>query len=129
MLRFCCVLLSLVVFAFIGCNAKLNQEKSFSLTPSEQDKVYIFDAQSSEQTVNIAVTSSEAVDLFVFLKKDVAEPAAVEGHEREKKAFAKKLGAISDTLTVKVPAKQEYSLVVSLSTKSKKADGKVKITN
>ena len=130
MSRFLCLMLSLGALTFVGCGAKkLNEEKSFNLTPGERDKIYLFDAQSSEQTIKVAVTSSEAVDLFVFLKNDVADGAALDDNDRKKKALASKIGVTSDTLTAKVPAKQEYSLLVSLSLKSKKADGKVKITN
>ena len=127
--RFVYLLLPFAAFAFIGCNAKLNEEKSFNLTPSARDKIYLFDAQSAEQTIKVNVTSSEAVDVFVFLKKDAPDPAGLDDADLKKKALASKLGAVNDTLIVKVPAKQDYSLVVSLSTKSKKADGKVKLTN
>ena len=127
--RFVYLTLSFAAFAFIGCNAKLNEEKPFNLTPSARDKIYLFDAQSAEQTIKVSVTSSEAVDVFVFLKKDAPDPAGLDDAELRKKALASKLGTTSDTITVKVPAKQDYSLVVSLSMKSKKADGKVKLTN
>ena len=129
MSRFLSLLLMLGAVALIGCGAKLNEEKAFNLLPTDRDKIYLFDAQSSGQTLKAVVTSSEPVDLFVFLKKDVADPAGIDDAERKKKAITSKLGTTSDTLTVKVPAKQEYSLLVSLSLKSKKADGKVKITN
>lgn len=122
-------MLSLTAFAIAGCNARLNEEKSFNLTPSDRDKTYQFDAQSAEQTVTMKVTSSEAVDLFVFLKKDVPDASTLDDADRKKKAMSSKLGVTSDTLVVKVPAKQEYSLVVALGIKSKKADGKVKLTN
>ena len=129
MSRFVFLMLSFAVIAIAGCNAKLNEEKSFNLTASDRDKLYQFDAQSSEQSITMKVTSSDAVDLFVYLKKDVPDPVGLDDADRKKKALSSKLGVTSDTLVVKVPPKQEYSLVVALGIKSKKADGKIKLTN
>ncbi|OWK37743.1 hypothetical protein [Fimbriiglobus ruber] len=119
-----------VAVAGAGCAAKLNDERSFSLPEgSEPDKLLILNAQPSDQTIKVAVTASEPVDVYVFLTKDVAEPRDVAAGDRAKKALASKTGVTQDTLTAAVPAKQEYKVLIGLSEKSKKAEGKVKITN
>jgi hypothetical protein len=114
-----------------GCGSKLNTEKTFALPAEGGDRSALFNLpkHSSEQTVTAAVTSDAAVDVYVFAAKDVSEPRDLTPEERGKKAVLTKTGVTQETIAIKVPAKEEYLVLVALPRNAMKASGKVKFTN
>ena len=115
----------------MGCASKLNTEKAFTLPAEGGDRGVVFNlpTQSSEQTVKAEITSDVAVDVYVYAAKDVAEPRDLMPDERGAKAILSKIGVTQETLTIKVPAKEEYRLLVGMPRNTMKASGKVKFTN
>src|SRR5262245_41629835 len=126
--RFRCCLVALVVLS-AGC-AKVNVEKSTTLEPGEFRAITI-DPSPSNQRVNIKVTSVGApIGVYVILETDqnvalkVAAdtlrtnitPNAVDGRPK----------ITDDTLTVPIPAKQGFSVLL-INGSTKKTDVTVNI--
>lgn len=113
-----------------GCADKLKYDQSFSLVQSgESEKLLSPPMQSSAQTIKVQVTANEPVDVYIFLNKDVAQPLDLKAADRAAKATSSKVGVTTDTLSVSIPAKTEYSVLIALSSKTKKAEVTVKLTN
>lgn len=125
------VMVVIVALVSAGCAAKLNTEKAFTLPAAGGDRGVVFNlpTQSSEQTVTAVITSDVAVDVYVYAAKDVPEPRDLTPEERGKKALLAKTGVTQETLAIKVPAKEEYRVLVGLPRNTMQASGKVKFTN
>jgi len=131
MMRFGWVAFAVAIVVSAGCTGKLNTEKSFTLPAERGERGVVFHLPTiaSEQTVTVAITSDVAVDMFIYAGKDVPEPRDLSPEERGKKALQSKTGITQESLAVKVPAKEEYSVFVVLPHNTMKATGKVKFTN
>jgi hypothetical protein len=120
----------LALLVLTGCSAKLNIEKTFSLPEgTDPDKLLLFDPQSREQSITVTVDASDSVNVGVFLKSVTADLRELSEPEREKKAAIFKKGIKQETLTVKIPANAEYTVLVSLAPKVAKSSGKITVKN
>ncbi len=119
-----------LVCGLVGCKAaKLNEDKSFSLSSAADEYLLELIPQKAEQTVSAAVTATEPVDVYVVLKSAAADPRDLKPADREKKAVAFKKGVKAETLTAKIPANEASAVLVVLGSGSKKSDVTVKLTN
>lgn len=122
---------AVAVIVTAGCTSKLNTEKAFTLPAEGGDRSVVFNLpkQSSEQTVTAVITSDVAVDVYVYSAKDVTEPRDLSPEERGAKALLSKTGVTQETLSINVPASEDYRVLVGLPRNTMKATGKVKFTN
>ncbi len=122
----------LVVLALLaaGCADKLSTSSSFTL-PDGGNITRVFDlpAQSVEQAVKVEVSSDKPVDVFVMPAKDAPNLDGMPNKDWQTKSSAFKEGVTNETLTVKVPAKQETKVIVTPSAKTQKANVTVKLSN
>ena len=113
-----------------GCANKLDSKHAFTLPQGgDPDKALVMEAQTSAQTVKVDVTATEPVDVYVIPSKAATDPRDLSAADREAKALGSKKGVTKDLLTVKVPAKEAYQVLVSLADKAKKSDVTVRLTN
>src|SRR5947209_6421402 len=99
----CCGL----VLALAGCQ-RLHHEKTFNMK-SQETKSFGVDAPKGEQKVEVTVTASNPVAVFVVLESELSK-AEVGGPWDRKKALASKTDAKSETLQATIPAGQAYGV-------------------
>ncbi len=128
MVRFACLIF---LIAAAGCSPKLATEKSFTLPAEGGDRGVLFNlpTHSGDQTVKAEVTSDAPVDVYVYAAKVVAEPRDLSPEDRAVKAILSKTGVTGETISVTVPGKEEYRVLVTLPRNAMRASGKVKFTN
>ena len=114
----------LAVIAVAGCS-KLNEQRSFEIEPGGSHSLQI-SAPLSEQTIKVAVTSDQAVNVWVLLDKNMPEGKDDFDPETMKEGvIAKEKNTKQATLTATIPAKEKYRVYVN--GVAKKASVTVKI--
>jgi hypothetical protein len=116
-------LLPAVAFlALVGCAAKLNETRNYTLEP-EAAEGFVIPGQAKPQTITIEFTADNDVTVLLFKSADAKGDEAVV--VEEKKALGSKKGK-SGSFTVEVPENTETRFVVRGATKTTKVDVKVK---
>lgn len=114
----------------LGCGAKkLNYSKSFTIGGDKIADISIMNPEKTEQNVSISITSTDAVDVYVLLSKDLPGAEDKSWGDWEKAAVAKQKGVKGDALRAKIPAGQEWKVILTTGMKMGKASGTLKITN
>jgi hypothetical protein len=125
-LGFCLLMMALIVA--VGCQ-KLNVKRTIHINPGDVQDV-IIDGPRSEQKINVGITSSAPIDVYVILS---AEEQAVKSKllagqkPDDSKVLDKALKVDSANLTATIPAKNEFRIM--LTGAKKPADVDVKITS
>jgi hypothetical protein len=120
-----------VMVLMVGC-AKLDAEKTATLEGGDF-KAFSIDGPSSEQKVNVSVTSTGAsIDAYVVLEgdPDAALKIAAElmrGNKPPASVVDSKQKITQGTLSATIPAKKGYSILL-VNGSTKQAEVKVKIT-
>jgi hypothetical protein len=116
-----------VLAAAAGCADKLRYERTFTLPEDgARSRELKLPPQSVAQTVRIAVTADQPVDVYVLPEKDLQR---LDAKDWGSKAIASKQGVTAETLTADIPAEQETAVVVTLGSGTAKAQVTVKMTN
>ena len=116
----------IAVFAMAGCS-KIHEERSFTLEAGP-DNSHSLDitAPVSQQTVKVALTSDEPVNVYVLLVKNVPEGKTdFDPETMTEGVLAKEKNTKSATVTATVPAKEKYRIFVNGA--NKKANVTVKV--
>ena len=114
----------LVVFALAGCS-KIHEQRSFSVDPHGSHTLEV-SAPVSQQTVKVAVTSDEPVNVWVLLSKNVPEGKDdFDPESLQEGVITKEKNTKDATLTATIPAKEKFVIFVNGATK--KANVTVKV--
>ncbi|MGE3807202.1 MAG: hypothetical protein AB7K24_21275 [Gemmataceae bacterium] len=124
---------SAILFALLvmvaGCQ-KVSQEKTVKMEPGDSIAAFIIDPPSSEQTVNLIVSSDGGpVDVYIAtvadadaFQKEFAQDSKIPAGVVTTKSKVEK----EETLTATIPAKKPY--VVILANPTKATNVKLKLT-
>ncbi|HKA06991.1 MAG TPA: hypothetical protein VKD71_07010 [Gemmataceae bacterium] len=114
----------LAVFAVAGCS-KIHEQRSFTVDPGGAHTLEV-SAPVSQQTVKVAVTSDEPVNVWVLLSKNVPEGKDDFDPEALKEGvIAQEKNTKDATLTATIPAKEKF--VIFVNGAAKKASVIVKV--
>jgi len=120
-------LLALALLMAVGCQQHLNEQRDIHVTPGTVKLVSI-DGPSRQQKINVEVTSSAPVDVYIVLSSgQEAEDKMLDGKRLDpSNVLASKDQVENATLDATVPAKNRFCVVVKNAKKA--ADVKLKIT-
>jgi hypothetical protein len=109
-------LLVLGLLALAGCQKKLNEEKTFTLTAGEV-RAFPVDAPIREQQLSVTVTAAGS-SVNVHIVPESAHAATMEAMQNLKKldpakVLASKEKVENDTLEATIPAKTGFSVFIS----------------
>lgn len=114
------------VLAFVGCS-KLHEQRSFTVDAGGNHSLQI-SAPVSSQTVTVALTSDQPVNVWVVLEKAVGGKEEFDPETLKEGVLAKEKNTKEATVTATVPAKEAFRIYVNGATKkasvSVKIDGK-----
>jgi hypothetical protein len=107
--------MSMILLA--GCS-KIHEQRTFTVDPGGLHSLQI-SAPLSEQTVQVAVTSDQPVNVWVVLEKNI--PQGKDDYDPEtitEGVLAKEKNIKDATLTAKIPGKEKYRVLVGSAAKT-----------
>jgi hypothetical protein len=110
----CATLAGLLVLAgTAGCQSKLKFEKTVQVD-SGQQRSFPIDAPRYDQTVVVTLTADVPIDVYVYLEKNEAAAEKSMTFGKPSDVFlASKTNTKSETIDVKVPAKERAVITIS----------------